>query len=424
MAGQRIDQPEFGRRLRQRRLARGLSQRKAAGDVVAPSYISLLEGGTRTPTFEVVLHLARVLDVPVHELAGDTSYPDTMPASVNRSGHHPALAQVFARSSMEVGDYPQARAQLENAFAEAKADGFESRLVEIGLALQDLLESMAEDAPRLELIRELRELPYVHAELSIVLQTDQCSAQRELGDLGEARTVALAALAQIERSTLNHTSEHARLLGVWISILGDSGELDRAEPVAEELLTITRKLDSPGLAGRAHWVASVLQARLGRVSAARDHLEQARSALTLANTPFRDWLRFSRAAASVLLDTEADPEHVWEHLTRAETALSMLKVPSEHNLVRALRGRYELSTGNPGRAEEICRELSGPDGALSGFERARIQLTHAEALRQLDRSGDASRVLRETAHECERIGAYRLEAQAWKQLDSLRDDPR
>src|SRR3954447_21930497 len=71
----KIEQPAFGRRLRELRAQRGLSQRDVAAGTVNTSYISLLESGTRVPALEIAMHLARVLSVPLATLVGDVALP-------------------------------------------------------------------------------------------------------------------------------------------------------------------------------------------------------------------------------------------------------------------------------------------------------------------------------------------------------------
>ena len=55
----------LGQRLRALRKERGLSQSDLAGDLVSPSYVSLIESGQRSPEREVLEGLARKLDCSV-----------------------------------------------------------------------------------------------------------------------------------------------------------------------------------------------------------------------------------------------------------------------------------------------------------------------------------------------------------------------
>lgn len=69
---------EFGRRLQTRRLQRGLTQEQFAEALdKSTEHISFLERGERSPSFEMLLDLARVLETSLVSLlddAGDTAY--------------------------------------------------------------------------------------------------------------------------------------------------------------------------------------------------------------------------------------------------------------------------------------------------------------------------------------------------------------
>jgi transcriptional regulator with XRE-family HTH domain len=114
-----IRQPEFGQRLRQLRERRGLSQREIAGDAVNPSYISLLESGARVPTLEVVVRLAKVLEVPLHELVGATSL---LPEDTGDRGDRLVL-DIMTRSALDFGDLDDAESRFRDAYKSATADG-------------------------------------------------------------------------------------------------------------------------------------------------------------------------------------------------------------------------------------------------------------------------------------------------------------
>src|SRR5690242_20630866 len=66
---QMLTQPAFGRRLKQLRTERGLTQAELAGEGMSTGYLSRLESGARPPTEEAVAHLARQLGVAPEDLA-------------------------------------------------------------------------------------------------------------------------------------------------------------------------------------------------------------------------------------------------------------------------------------------------------------------------------------------------------------------
>src|SRR5437879_4168843 len=68
-----VEQPEFGRRLRQLRTERQLTQAELAGDGMSTGYLSRLESGARQPTERALAHLASQLGVTTAELVETTA---------------------------------------------------------------------------------------------------------------------------------------------------------------------------------------------------------------------------------------------------------------------------------------------------------------------------------------------------------------
>ena len=61
---------ELGRRLRERRLAAGLTQAELAGERFSHAYVSVLESGRREPSRDALQYFAQRLGVPVERLSG------------------------------------------------------------------------------------------------------------------------------------------------------------------------------------------------------------------------------------------------------------------------------------------------------------------------------------------------------------------
>ncbi|MBX7266346.1 helix-turn-helix domain-containing protein [Micromonospora sp. Llam7] len=413
-----MTQPEFGQRLKTRRSALRMSQRELAGDSVTPSYISLLEAGSRVPTLDVVVYLGRMLDCSLEELLG----VDAVPQLPTEASRRPMLfEQVLARSASEVGDHAQARRFLENALTSAKSAGLPERAVDVGLELQDTLRMLGEHQARLRLLEELAEIPLVQSapELLLVVKTHLASVLRDLGQLREARRTAYGALTHLRQPGIGGTSVHVRLFGVLISVLCEAGELDQVEPLITEMLDVAAKLDWPGFVGRAHWVASMAYAQLGRPEEARQHFGLARDALAFPSMSLIDWLRFCRSAASVLLDIGDDLDGARQWINDAETTSRMLALSHEQAIVSALRARYELKVGNPREALRLYAPLTGPDTPLGGLDLIYSYLGHASALHQTHEIDRAIAMLRSAVDLCERGGSYQLAAQVWRQIDEL-----
>ena len=65
------DAGALGRRIRERRVERGLSQKQLAGDQLSSSYVSLLEAGERWPTLDALELIAAKLATTSKVLLND-----------------------------------------------------------------------------------------------------------------------------------------------------------------------------------------------------------------------------------------------------------------------------------------------------------------------------------------------------------------
>lgn len=413
-----ISQPEFGRRLRQLRLARGLSQRDLAVGVVNPSYVSLLESGSRVPTLEVALQIARALDVPLRELVADAvvvTEPESYRAAGDRLVH-----DVLARSAIDYGDLAAASERFGYAYREARDTGMPIAALQYGFALDEILALQAEYEPRYQLALELASLAAVTGvpELVIKVRIERASAARHTGRFEEAIEQASQARQEIEGTAFFGSSQHVRLLSIMVSVLCDTGSTDRVPPLIEEMLATADQLDSRPLSGRAHWTASVAFARTGDVRQAVAHIRLASEMLANPATPLRDWAHFSRSAASALLDADADLDEVEHFLAGARAAVAAADVPGEAPLLASVEVRYALAAGDPKRALELSEQVD--EGSLVGFELIRLLLAKGRAMARLGRLEEAMEQMRRAARLCDDMAAYQLAASVWREIDQMR----
>lgn len=413
-----VSQPEFGQRLRQLRQERRMSQRVLAGDQVTASYISLLEAGHRVPTLNVAVALARRLDTSLDELLGVDAH---LLISSSQPPNSPLLAQVHANDANDIGDHDQARILLEEAIRQARRDGNQQQIVLLGMNLQDVLHAMNDHAARLELLDDMLSLPVVKgsAPTEMSLMTTKASALRDAGDLTAAKQATSAALRHTSDPAVAGGTEHVRLLGVLISVLCELRELDQVKPLVAELLELAAKQGRPSIAGRASWVATMAYTLVDEPDEAYRHLRIALDNLAYPSMSLREWLRFCRAVVRTLLDLERDFDIANSWLENAEAATRIINDPKDYVTVKALRARYELLVGNPGKALEIYESLDIDEADFTPLAVAQIRKDQARALRELDRASEAVEVLRHAADLCERGGAYQMAVQLWRQVDEL-----
>ncbi|WP_188316598.1 helix-turn-helix domain-containing protein [Solihabitans fulvus] len=414
-----IQQPEFGRRLKRLRAERGLSQRDVAVGVVNPSYISLLESGSRVPTLEVALHIARALDVPLNALVEGTAAPI---GGLSGSADGRLVRDLLARNAYEFGDLAEAQARFTEAYQTARGEGSPLAVLTYGLALQDILVLRSDDAARDALLVDLAIAAEQLGtpELIVRIRIDRAAAARDVGRLSEALELAEQAAEAIGRTDLADTSEHVRTLGVLVSIRCDCGDPGEVPRLIDQMLRVATALDSAPVTGRAHWVASVAYSRIGRPELAERHVREAREMLATPATSVHEWAKFSRAAASALLESGANPEEVVQYLNGARAASTIIDAPADAAYLASLETRYALATGDAERAVRLSDFVEHDPGELTVSELARLRLARGRALHLLGRTDEAAEQLRVAATLCDDLEAYRLAAQIWRELAELR----
>jgi tetratricopeptide (TPR) repeat protein len=398
-----------------------LTQRVLAGDVVTASYVSLVEAGRRVPTLDVVVHLARMLDVPVNALVEGRDL-----AALDRGGQPDVselLIEVAARDSLDFNEYERAAGGLRMALEQARAGGQPMRVVDLGLRLQSAYAATGAHRDRVALLEALLALPLSRnsAELQVLIRSDLAAALREPGRMAEARQVADTALEQIAGTSLAETPWHVKLLGVAVSILVECHALERLEGLVEQLLDVAGHVDRPSVQGRAHWVASRACALLRYGESAEQHLADAQRTLATAAMPLRDWIRFCVSSGSVLLDIGGDRDHVRSWLDRADRSARALGIPAECNWVEMLRARYEYACERPEESLSILDSLLANVDALSATpaEILEWRLLQGRAMTRLRRRQPAERTLRQVAAYAEALDRPDLAVQARYELDAL-----
>lgn len=73
IAGSNImDGTELGKRIKEARLAKKMTQSEVVGDFITRNMLSQIEGGTATPSIRTLEYLCEVLDIPVKQLMVDS----------------------------------------------------------------------------------------------------------------------------------------------------------------------------------------------------------------------------------------------------------------------------------------------------------------------------------------------------------------
>lgn len=393
-----------------------MSQRDLAGEFVTPSYISLLESGTRQPTLDVVVYLARRLGTSVRELTGQELIDDADESSQAAA----ALKMVLARNAANYGDLARAKAELLALLEHHRRHRAPLRELETGFDLLDVMLAQADHEGRYSLTTQLMTVAEEigSAELLLKIIIDHASAARETGHLAEAKDRTAHALGLIDQTSLAGTGEHVRLLGVRLAALCDAGELDRVPALIDEIRQRSAQVGSAGIEGRAHWAIALALATLGRHDLAAAEIELARAIFSETATSLREWLHFCRSAASVLIESPGGLASAGEYLAGAKATLATATLPYAKALFDVVLARYQLAIDDPQAALGTCESVDRSGVQLPDVERARLEAIWGYALKAIGRPAEATMRWRAAALRYERLAAYRSALEMWHEIDA------
>jgi len=261
----------LGERLRQLRVAAGLTQSELAGDRFSKEYVSQIERGKTRPTGESIAWLASRLEVDAGYLANGVSTDERgrVEATLTR-----------AEALVEAHRYEEAVAEFENvrpAVAATGAAELEARLLsgeawarmhqgELREAM-DLLtraRTVTDDEPFSELDRAeiLYRLGVCRYKLS--------SISTAIGLFNEAYTIA-------ERSELPCDVLRSNILAYRSRCYRRQRDLEAAREDVERALELAQSLDDNGTMANVYVQASLVAERMGHWVLARNYAERAKT---------------------------------------------------------------------------------------------------------------------------------------------------
>ncbi len=278
--------PDLGQRLRQLRVARGLSQAELGDGRYSGSYISHIESGRRRPGPEVMGFLAERLGLPTGELDGQ-QHLETSDARLS------ALLAA-SRRALGVHQWDEAVRLARQAAYLAEVQGRESRRWESDMALAEAVMASGRYAEAAELAEELATRPVVAAtgDLRSEARTLAARAARASGRLSDS--VRLASLA-VEDAADSSASLLAEALVAELGALVTAERLADAAESEQRLRALVDELD-PVSATKVAWAIGNAAFARGDVTEGIDwHLRGA--ALSDPQIDPRGWARLRLATA-------------------------------------------------------------------------------------------------------------------------------
>jgi transcriptional regulator with XRE-family HTH domain len=287
------DASSFGRRLRDLRRARGLSQSDLAGNELSPSYVSLLESDRRKPSAPLLDLLAKRLGVTPAELTGAADHDRTVTSFVEHFS--------LARQAWRDGDYPRAETLLRDAAAEGDAIGDTATWWTATRDLAELYGSEQQHESAYHLLCALANSPATKGSvwLGIDVRTTLAEVLRAMGRLQESLQEATAAVT-LSRQLDRCPAERGRALLSLLAAQAECGDLTSAGQTGAELELIVDDLPSPRLRGAAHWALGNAAFLSGAVARAGTHHDKAFEFVS-PKVDLRFWARLNRASATMRL---------------------------------------------------------------------------------------------------------------------------
>lgn len=258
------DAAAAGRRLKEARLAAGLSQRQLAFPGCSAAYISRLEAGQRVPSLQLLRKIAAKLGADEEFLATGVARERPQPAEL-----------VEADVALRLGDADTARDLYERALKTSTDP--RTRAEALG-GLGRLALNQGDPGRAVESIEEaIRLAPAMSASVALVLTLGQAYAEQ--GELESAIGVFErgAAAAAETGDALAQTRCEIGLANAHI----DSGNFGRADELLGGALARTAETADPAQRARLYWSQSRLHTLKGNQDAAARYARKALELLEL-----------------------------------------------------------------------------------------------------------------------------------------------
>ncbi|MHC0431274.1 helix-turn-helix domain-containing protein [Streptomyces sp. O3] len=391
-----LEQPSFGRRLKQLRTERGLSQAALAGDGMSTGYLSRLESGARQPTERAVAHLASQLAISPAE------FEESRATSLAQS-----LSLAASLDSDETSD------QLAKALEAAHAPDPMLRWQALWLLAQRKRrngEHAAERAYLDELVPLSEEIGL--PELRSRSLTHLARSLRTAGQMAPAVEAATTAYEMARRHGLS-AQDTADALLVLVSVEAEAGRLPDARRHADEL---TDLVDGRGdtLWAEAMWTAAVVRVRQGDFRSALELLDQALKRFS-SRENLALWMRLRLTAADLHLQMfPPEPEAAQRYIEAAETGLPFSDTPSMEQELTSLKTHLAFHEGRFQDARALLNRLGRSELRMAYRSRIRLDVLDNQLLILEGKEDEGMAGLQKLAQQAQESFNIDLAAVIWR----------
>lgn len=393
-------------RVRELRLAAGLSQTALAGSAFSPSYISLIEAGHREPTDAALLVLAERLGTTLEYLKHGEDGPNEARIRLEIS---------YARLDLENGDPESAARRLASVDTSVVTSAIRIEALELVARCHEMAGRLDESASTLEsLLAEHRERG--HYADAARMASDLAFVYFQSGDLHRGIEIGESAIDDMVAADLAGTDEHLRLGSTVLWGYVERGDLLYATHRAAELIRLAESLGSPRGRGSVYWNAALVAQERHDYVLAQRYTERALALLSEGNAD-RDLPRLRLNYAWLLLRSEPpEPDAALDQLRRAMPTLEVVGSVVDLATVDTELSRAHLLLGDTLEAEHLARQAIERLGDGPRIEATYARLALGDTLHAQGRMDEASESFQWAADMLGMMSASRQSAAAWREL--------
>ncbi len=393
-------------RVRELRLAAGLSQTALAGSAFSPSYISLIESGHREPTDAALLVLAERLGTTLEYLKHGEDGPNE--ARVR-------LEIGLAKLELANGDPTSAALRLEPLDVSTVTSSTRIEALELVARCHEMAGRLDEAVAILEaLLAEERERG--HYADAARMASHLTHVYFQSGDLHRGIEVGESALAETVAADIAGTDEHLRLASTVLWGYVERGDLLYATHRAAELIRLAESLGSPRGRGSVYWNAALVAQERHDYVLAQRYTERALALLSEGEAD-RDLPRLRLNYAWLLLRSEPpEAQAALDQLTRAAPTLEVVGSVIDMATVDNELSRAYLLLGDALESERLASRAVDRLGEGPRLEATYAHLALGDALHAQGRMDEASKSYQWAADMLGMMSASRHSAAAWREL--------
>jgi tetratricopeptide (TPR) repeat protein len=397
----------LGERLRQLRVAAGLTQSDLAGERFSKEYVSQIERGKTRPTRETIEWLAGKLGV-------DASFLEKGVSADERSRVEAMLARAEALTNAHL--YDEAIEELDNSHTAVLATGapeLEYRALSAGAWARMERGEVRPALKRLERCRAIAEGPGFSDvdRANVLFRMGVC--RYHLSSIASAVALFSEALALAEASQLPCDLLRSEILGWRSRCYRRQRDLEAAREDVERALELAQALDDHRTMANVYFQASLVAERMGHWVLARSYAERAKA--------YYEQLNDERNVGRLLNNLGGlnfqlgKPDRAVEDLKGAYRVLLDKGSEAEAANVVSSLAHVHLMTGQLEAAEEEARHalelLEGREDFL--LDIAPTQLVLGRALMEQGRLDEANGMLLIAEASAEQLESISHRAAAW-----------